>query len=65
MAVTIYIYIYIYIYISVSIFGGSARDVMTKVPENDIVVSEFALQSRYNIYFRTNTLGKDMSPLIS
>ena len=29
-----------------------------------IVVSEFELQSRYYVYFRTNTLGKAMNPLI-
>ena len=28
------------------------------------VVSEFVLQSRYYVHFRTNTLGKDMNPLI-
>ena len=29
-----------------------------------IVVSEFELQSRYYVHFRTNTLGKSMNPLI-
>ena len=28
-----------------------------------IVVSEFVLQSRYYVHFRTNTLGKGMDPL--
>ena len=38
--------------------------VMVKALNCEIVVSEFALQSRYYVYFRTNTLGKDMNPLI-
>ena len=29
-----------------------------------IVVREFVLQSRYYVYFRANTLGKGMNPLI-
>ena len=29
-----------------------------------IVVSEFVLQSRYDVHFRANTLGKGMNPLI-
>ena len=28
------------------------------------VLSEFELQSRYNVHFRTNTLEKGMDPLI-
>ena len=31
----------------------------------DIVVSEFELESRYNVDFQTNTLGKGMNPLIT
>ena len=38
--------------------------VMVKVLDCEIVVSEFELQSRYNVHFRTNTLGKGMEPLI-
>ena len=30
----------------------------------EIVVSEFELQLRYYIHFRTNTNGKGMNPLI-
>ena len=30
----------------------------------EIVVIEFELQSRHYVKFRTNTLGKDMNPLI-
>ena len=37
---------------------------MIKVLDCGIVVSEFELQSCYYIHFRTNTLGKGMSPLI-
>ena len=38
--------------------------VMVNVLDCDIVVSEFELQQRYYNYFRTNTLGKNMSPLV-
>ena len=37
---------------------------MAKAMDCEIVVSEFELQSRYYVYFRTNTLGKGMNPLI-
>ena len=37
---------------------------MVKAMACGIVVNEFELQSRYNAYFRTNTLGKGMRPLI-
>ena len=40
------------------------RGVMVKVMDCGIVVSEFKLQSRYYVHFQTNTLGKDMNPLI-
>ena len=29
-----------------------------------IVLSEFVLQSRHDVHFRANTLGKGMNPLI-
>ena len=32
--------------------------VMVKAMDSEIVVSEFELQSRYYVHFRTNTLGK-------
>ena len=38
--------------------------VMVKAMDCGIVVSEFLLQSRYYVYFRANTLGKGMNPLI-
>ena len=69
----IYIYIYIYIYILKSVYlgskslfeqGGCPRGVMVKAMDCEIVVSEFVLQSRYYVHFRTNTLGKGMNPLI-
>ena len=37
---------------------------MVKVMDCEIVVSEFVLQSRYYVYIRAITLGKDMNPLI-
>ena len=36
---------------------------MVKAMDGGIVVSEFELQSLYNVHFRTNTLEKDMYPL--
>ena len=44
--------------------GGCLCGVMVKVMSYEIVVSNFELQSRYYIHFQTNTLRKDMSPLI-
>ena len=38
--------------------------VMVKALDCGIVVSEFEQQLRYHVHFRTNTLGKDMNPLI-
>ena len=46
------------------IFGECPRGVMVKAMDWGIVVSEFVLQSRYYVYFRANTLGRDMNPLI-
>ena len=40
------------------------RGVMVKALDCGIVVSEFELQLHYYVYFRTNTLGKYMNPLI-
>ena len=37
---------------------------MVKAMDNGIVVSEFELQSRYNVHFRTNTIGKGMNLFI-
>ncbi len=37
---------------------------MVKAMDCGIVVSEFILQSRYYVRFRTNTLGKGMNSLI-
>ena len=42
----------------------SPRSVEANVLDCNIVVREFDLQSHYYVYFRTNTLGKDMNPLI-
>ena len=43
---------------------GCPRGVMVKAMDCGIVVSEFVLQLRYYVYFRANTLGKGMNPLI-
>ena len=40
------------------------RDVLAKMLNCDIVVSEFELQSHNYIYFGINTLGKGMNPFI-
>ena len=40
------------------------RGVMVKAMDCGIVVSEFVLQSRYYVHFRTNTLAKGMNSLI-
>ena len=40
------------------------RVVIVKVLDCRIMVSEFELQSRYYVHFRTNTLGKGMNPVI-
>ena len=37
---------------------------MVKAMDYGIVVSKFEHQSRYSVYFCTNTLGKGMNPLI-
>ena len=44
--------------------GECSRGAMVKVMDSEIVVSEFELQSRNYVHFRTNTLGKVMNPLI-
>ena len=43
---------------------GCPRGLMVKAMDCGIVVREFVLQSRYNVHFRANTLGKSMNPLI-
>ena len=47
-----------------ALLRGGPRGVMVKVLDCGIVLSEFELQSRYYVYFQTNTLGKGMSLLI-
>ena len=37
---------------------------MVNVLDCNILVSEFELQLRYYVHFRTNTLGKDVNSLI-
>ena len=41
--------------------GGCPRGIMVKAMDCGIVVSEFVLQSCYNVHFRANTLGKGMN----
>ena len=43
---------------------GHSRGVMVKALDYGIVVSEFELQPRYYVHFRTLTLGKGMNPII-
>ena len=52
---------YIHIYVCACLFDFS-HGVMVKALEYGIVVSEFELQSRYYVHFRTNTLAKGMNP---
>ena len=40
------------------------RGVVVNMVDWDIVVSEFELLSRYDVCFRTNTLGRGMKPFI-
>ena len=42
--------------------GGCPRGVMVKAMDSEIVVSEFVLQSHYDVHFRTNTLGERYEP---
>ena len=39
--------------------------VMVNVLDCDLEVGEFELQLRFYVHFWTNTLGKDVNPLIS
>ena len=48
----------------VTLSWGCPRGVMVKAMDCGIVVHEFILPSRYYVYFRANTLGKGMNPLI-
>ena len=41
---------------------GCPRGALVKTMNCEIVVSEFEIQERYYVYFRTNTLGKGMNP---
>ena len=45
-------------------WGGCPRGVIVKALDCGIVVNEFELQSRDNVHFKTNSLGKGMKPLI-
>ena len=43
---------------------GCPRGVMVKAMDCGIVVSEFVLQSRYDVHFQANTFGKGIKTLI-
>ena len=43
---------------------GSSCSVVANMLECDIIVNRSELQSQYYIHFQTNTLWKDMNPLI-
>ena len=45
-------------------YRGCPRSVMVKAMDCGIVVNELEHQSRYYNYFRANTFGKGMNPLI-
>ena len=51
-----------HISVSLNLVRVCPRGVMVKVLDCEIVVSEFELQSRYYVHFRTNTLEKGMYP---
>ena len=55
----------IIIIIIIHLLGGSPHGVVANIMDCGIVVSEFKLQSRYNVRFRTKNLGTDMDLLIS
>ena len=61
LSLSLSIYIYIYIYIKREKEKERERESHRKVLN---VVSEFVLQSRYYVQFRTHTLEKGMNPLI-
>ena len=44
--------------------GGCLRGVMVNALDCGILVTEFELQSRNYVHFRTNIPGKGMNPLI-
>ena len=46
--------------------AGSPRGAMAKVLDSHLKVSEFKLQSRYDVHFQFNTLEKGMnSPILT
>ena len=51
-------------YIYLNVCKQMTRGVMVKAMDCGIVVREFVLQSRNNVHFRANTLGKGMNLLI-
>ena len=64
LSLSLYIYIYIYIAFYLSNRVGCPRCIMVEAMNNGIVISEFELQLRYHVHFRTNILGKCMNPRV-
>ena len=54
-----------YMFFFIIRIGGSSRGVVDNVLDCDIVVSEFELQSRYDVHFRSNIIKKISNLLIS
>ena len=56
----ILVYIF-HIFVISFIFIGCPRDVMVNALDCGLVVSEFELQSRFDVHFRTNIRGKGIN----
>ncbi len=56
-------FFFVFYYITKLQLLGGPCGVMVKALECGIVVCEFVLESRYNVHFRANTIGKRMNPL--
>ena len=54
-------YIFVFLF---RFFRGSSHGDVVNVLDCDIVVSEFQIQSRFCVHFRTNALRKDMNSII-
>ena len=63
LSIRLCLYIYIHFLSNFfSTYGRCPHGVVVKPMDCGIVVSEFVLQSRYYVYFRTNTLGEKYEP---
>ena len=59
-----YFFFYLFIFLTKTCLRGCPHGVMVKALDCRLVVSKFKLYSCYYVHFWTNTLGKDMNPLI-